>query len=147
MTTEIRIAAGAVVAALLMPLAAFAADRSTQARINRICRSDFAAATTWSRSVPQIESDAEMAAWVRGVAGHFAGTAGRLRATGAHALATEFARLAAGNRAAAVAYLSGGLSRVNAANEHLRAESARAIKVARAAKAPACVAYVRNYRP
>jgi hypothetical protein len=147
MMTRHRIGIATVVLALLMPVAAIAALLVTPARVNGICRSDFAVATTWSRSVPAIESDTEMAAWERGVAGYLGLTGTHLRAVGAPPLATEFNRVAAGHRNVAVAYLSGSFARVNAADLQLRTASTHAMNVARAAKAPACVAYVKNYRP
>jgi hypothetical protein len=144
MDTRRRIGIAAAAVALLLPIAA---NGATPAQMNSICRSDFAAATKWSRSVPPIESDAQMAAWEYGVASHFGRTAKHLRAVAARPLATQFDRVAAGHRTAAVAYLSGRLSRVKAANAQLRTASTQAMSVAKAARAPACAAYVKNYRP
>jgi hypothetical protein len=123
------------------------ASSASPARADAICRAAHAATKTWSRRVPVVDSDEDMAAWETGVALRFGWTARDLRSAGEPALGAHFGRVASGHRAAATAYLSGSLARVNRANAQLRATSTRAMRAARGRGAPACASFVRDFRP
>lgn len=131
--------------ALAVP--AWAMSNVTPAKLNAICRADYAATKAWSRSVPPIRSDEDMAMWETGIARHFTFAANDLRKVGAPRLGSAFARVAAGHRGAAVAYLSGSMTRVDAANARLRAVSTDAMAVARRQQAGMCVAFIKDFRP
>ena len=140
----------AVTALLLPVLVAIPAGQAVSlvspARVDSICQRNYTAAKNWSHKAPIIESDEDMAALETGVGRYFGWTAADLRSVGALTLATHFGRVSAGHRAAAVAYLSGSLARVNQADAQLRVVSTRAMNAAGAQHAPTCVAFVADYR-
>ena len=90
-------AAALTAVAALSTTSAGAGTGVSPTRLDAICRVDHVAAKAWSRRVPPIESDEDMALWETGIARFFTGTAQDLRVAGAPALATGFRRVAGGH--------------------------------------------------
>jgi hypothetical protein len=115
------------------------------AKANAVCRAGLAAAVRFDHSMPEVQSDDDMATWQLGIADIFGATASRLRAARATRLASSFSSVAAAGHGLAVAYDRGNHRVVVLATGKLDRAEAAAVSVSRSMNTAVCTSFLRRF--